>query len=83
MRNRGRSAGAMAAYGPDYLDMGRRAAMLVDKLFKGQKPASLPIERADKFDLTAQLSDRQFHRFPPAAGDLKESEQSNSLIAIC
>lgn len=61
-------AGAMAAYGPDYLDMGRRAAMLVDKLFKGQKPASLPIERANKFDLTVNY--RTAHsidfRLPPA-----------------
>jgi putative ABC transport system substrate-binding protein len=53
-------AGATAAYGPNYLDMGRRAAILIEKILKGQKPASLPIERAAKFDLTINYRNANF-----------------------
>jgi len=34
--------GALAAYGPSYVEMGRQDARLVDKIIKGEKPASLP-----------------------------------------
>ena len=44
--------GATAAYGPSYLAMGHDAAHLVDQIIKGRPPASLPIARATKFDLT-------------------------------
>ena len=44
--------GALAAYGPNYLEMGRIAARLADRIIKGEKPGSLPLERATKFDLT-------------------------------
>lgn len=45
-------AGATAAYGPSYLEMGRLAGRLIDQIIKGNSPASLPIARASKFDLT-------------------------------
>jgi putative ABC transport system substrate-binding protein len=59
--------GAMAAYGPNYLEMGRLAARLIDKIFKGEKPAALPIERATKFDLTLNYRTASFigFKFPP------------------
>ena len=44
-------SGAMAAYGPNYLEMGRLAGRLADRIIKGERPASIPIERASKFDL--------------------------------
>lgn len=43
--------GAMAAYGPSYYEMGRQAARLIDEVIKGRKAETLPIRRADKFDL--------------------------------
>jgi putative ABC transport system substrate-binding protein len=57
--------GALAAYGPNYLAMGRQAGRLIDKIIKGEKPASLSIERAAKFDLilnyrTARFIDLNF-----------------------
>jgi ABC-type uncharacterized transport system substrate-binding protein len=58
--------GALAAYGPSYLEMGRQAARLVDRIIKGEKPESLPIERATKFDLTLNYRTATFIgiRFP-------------------
>jgi putative ABC transport system substrate-binding protein len=58
--------GALAAYGPNYLEMGRQAGRLVDRILKGEKPESLPVERASKFDLTLNYRTATFIgiRFP-------------------
>jgi putative ABC transport system substrate-binding protein len=45
-------AGALAAHGPSYLQMGRQAARLIDMIFKNRLPDPAPVERAAKFDLT-------------------------------
>lgn len=48
------ASGALLVYGPDYPSMGRQAARLADQIFKGTKPADLPIETAEhqlKIDL--------------------------------
>ncbi|HVO95106.1 MAG TPA: ABC transporter substrate binding protein, partial [Terriglobales bacterium] len=68
-------AGAMAAYGPDYLDMGQRAATLIDKILKGSNPASLPVEAANKFDLTINYRTANFIGFPPPPAILKRANK--------
>ena len=47
--------GSLAAYGPNYYQMGRQAAQLAHKILKGAKPKDLPVERASKFDLVINL----------------------------
>ncbi|HEV8584389.1 MAG TPA: ABC transporter substrate-binding protein [Methylomirabilota bacterium] len=48
-------AGGMMAYGTHYADLYRRAATYVDRIFRGAKPADLPIEQADRFELVINL----------------------------
>lgn len=48
-------AGGLISYGTDFADLYRRAATYVDKIFKGARPADLPVEQATKFDLVVNL----------------------------
>jgi putative tryptophan/tyrosine transport system substrate-binding protein len=48
-------AGGLISYGPNYVDLFRRAANLVDKILRGTKPADIPVEQPTKFDLIVNL----------------------------
>jgi putative ABC transport system substrate-binding protein len=44
------------SYGPNFPDLYRRAAELVDKILRGTKPGDIPVEQPTKFDLVVNLT---------------------------
>jgi len=48
-------AGLLSAYGCPFMDQGRQAARLVNKILEGQDPATIPIETPDRLELVVNL----------------------------
>jgi putative ABC transport system substrate-binding protein len=48
-------AGGFISYGPNYTDLFRRAADMVDKVLHGRKPGDIPVEQPTKFDLAINI----------------------------
>jgi putative tryptophan/tyrosine transport system substrate-binding protein len=49
------SSGGLASYGVDNIDLYRRAVSYVDRILRGEKPADLPVQFANKFELVINL----------------------------
>jgi len=47
--------GGLLSYGPDYRDIFRRAALYVDRILRGEKPAELPVQVPAKFEMVLNL----------------------------
>ena len=49
------TSGGLISYGPDVIDLSRRAAGYVDRILKGEKPAELPVQAPSKYELVVNL----------------------------
>lgn len=49
------NSGGLMSYGPDDIESYQRAAVMVDKILKGTKPANLPVEQPTTFEFIINL----------------------------
>jgi ABC-type uncharacterized transport system substrate-binding protein len=49
------AGGGLISYGPQFVDIFRRAATYVDRILKGEKPANLPVQAPTKYELAINL----------------------------
>ena len=47
--------GGLLSYGTDRLENFRRAAVIVDKILRGAKPAELPVEQPERFEMVVNM----------------------------
>jgi putative ABC transport system substrate-binding protein len=49
-------AGGLMSYGPNYADLFKRAANMVDKILHETKPGDIPVEQPTKFDFAINVN---------------------------
>jgi putative tryptophan/tyrosine transport system substrate-binding protein len=47
--------GGLLSYGPDFVDISRRAASYVDRILRGEKPGDLPVQFPVKYEMVVNL----------------------------
>ena len=72
--------GGLMSYGADYDDLYRRAAVYVDKILKGAKPADLPVQQATKFEFVINLKAAKQIGLTIPVRVLERANQSDQVI---
>jgi putative ABC transport system substrate-binding protein len=60
--------GGLLSYGPDLVDIERRAATYVDRILRGAKPAELPVQLPTKFEMAVNLKTAKASLSEPQGG---------------
>ena len=55
IRNLSLPDGGLLSYGPDQVDIWRRAATYIDRILRGTKPSDLPVQLPTKFEMIVNL----------------------------
>jgi putative ABC transport system substrate-binding protein len=63
------------SYGSDFIEMFRHGATLVDKVFKGARPADLPVEQPTKFEFVVNLKTAKALGLPIPSSLLARADQ--------
>jgi putative ABC transport system substrate-binding protein len=67
--------GLLMSYGSDFIDMFRRGATLVDRIFKGTRPADLPVEQPTRFEFIVNLRTAKALELPMPSSLLARADQ--------
>ena len=67
------------SYGPDEVEPFRRAASMIDKIFKGTKPADIPVEQPTKFEFVVNLRTAKQIGRDDSAGGARPAEQADQV----
>ena len=65
----------MISYGPNFEDQFRRAAGYVDRVIKGEKPAELPVQAPNKYELAINLKTAKALGISVPAGLLARADE--------
>jgi putative tryptophan/tyrosine transport system substrate-binding protein len=73
----------LISYGPNFPDQYRRAADYVNRILKGEKPARLPVQAPNKYELAINLKTAKVLGISVPAGLLARADEVIELGSVC
>ena len=77
------ASGGLASYGPDAIDVHKRAAGYVDRILKGENPADLPVQAPTKYVLVINLKTAKTLGLDGAAGGARPRRRGDRMNRCC